>query len=383
MFTPFGPLAYALDKQVKRMTKQTIDQAVAAAAIKHQIPYANLRAVVEVESNGVTYALVNGKQEPLIRWEGHYFDARLTDAQRTEARRLKLASPKAQAIPNPRSQEDRWNKLLIPAININRQAAYESCSYGLGQVMGSHWKSFGYSDIMDLVDLARSGVGGQIELMLQYCVVNNLIDELQRGDFTGFARGYNGPNFAKFNYDGKMRDAAKRFAKTVPTPIPYDDAIPTVVIAEPSNMFSMGSKGLRVREIQALLLRAGHAIKIDGDFGPATKDAIIEFQIEHGLKTDGIVGPLTWRALDEYRVEDGEQPGKVSPTDAVTETPEGRQGALIAIVGTLIAGASNAAPETLGAILAGIGVLIALAGAGFVGYGYLNANALDDDDGTT
>lgn len=362
------------------MTKQTVDEAVAAAAATHKIPYGNLRAVVEVESNGITYAKVNGKSEPLIRWEGHYFDARLTTAQRTEARRLKLASPMAQAISNPKSQEDRWNKLLIPAININRKAAYESCSWGLGQVMGSHWKSFGYSDVMDLVDLARSGVAGQIELMLRYCIVNNLIDELQRGDFTAFARAYNGPSYAKFNYDGKMREAAKRYANRAPTVIGVDSTIAPLKITEPNGMLSMGSKGLRVREVQSLLLRAGHAIKIDGDFGPATKEAVITFQALKGLKTDGMVGPETWRALDEYRTEEGEQPGKVWPLDAVTETPEGRQGAAIAIVGILLAGVSNVAPETLGAVLAGIGVLVALAGAVLVGYGYVNANRLDDDE---
>jgi len=41
------------------------------------------------------------------------------------------------------------------------------------------------------------------------------------------------------------------------------------------------------------------SITIDGDFGPETKSAILEFQKFHGLEQDGIVGNLTWTKLTE------------------------------------------------------------------------------------
>jgi peptidoglycan hydrolase-like protein with peptidoglycan-binding domain len=37
--------------------------------------------------------------------------------------------------------------------------------------------------------------------------------------------------------------------------------------------------------------------KVDGKFGPHTKNAVIEFQKFHSLTADGVVGPKTWQAL--------------------------------------------------------------------------------------
>lgn len=38
-------------------------------------------------------------------------------------------------------------------------------------------------------------------------------------------------------------------------------------------------------------------ISADGDFGPDTKRAVINFQRGRGLNADGVVGPVTWEAL--------------------------------------------------------------------------------------
>ena len=53
-----------------------------------------------------------------------------------------------------------------------------------------------------------------------------------------------------------------------------------------------GSKGNSVAVLQTIL-----EIDVDGDFGPKTKEAVIQFQKAHNLKPDGIVGPKTWEEL--------------------------------------------------------------------------------------
>lgn len=68
------------------------------------------------------FSIVNGRREPLIRWEGHYFDRRLSGTRQAQARRAELASSTAGAIPNPLTQTGRW-KLFERAAAIDRQAA--------------------------------------------------------------------------------------------------------------------------------------------------------------------------------------------------------------------------------------------------------------------
>jgi hypothetical protein len=64
---------------------------------------------------------------------------------------------------------------------------------------------------------------------------------------------------------------------------------------------SSGSSGQAVRAAQTLLAdKYGYGIAVDGTFGPATRNAVKDFQSDHGLDSDGIVGPLTWQALVGY-----------------------------------------------------------------------------------
>ncbi|WNG61468.1 peptidoglycan-binding protein [Archangium gephyra] len=57
------------------------------------------------------------------------------------------------------------------------------------------------------------------------------------------------------------------------------------------------SKGPLVRVIQAMLNNNGITVTVDGDFGPKTKQAVMDFQRSRKLEPDGAVGPATWAAL--------------------------------------------------------------------------------------
>jgi len=297
-----------------------------AAALK--VEPAALQAVAEVESAGKVFALVKGRQEPVIRWEGHYYDRRLKGAARDRARAEKLASPTAGAIKNPASQAKRWD-MVTRASQIDRHAALESFSIGLGQVMTAHWKALGFAKVDDLIKEARRDAKGQIELMVKYCAAFGLIDELQRLDFTGFARGYNGPGFRKGGYHKKMAAAYKRLSGK-----------PAVSAA--TGMLRMGSSGARVRELQALLLRAGYAVKVDGDYGPSTRDAVKGFQRSQKIKADGVAGPETFRRLENWKVTPEEKVGQQKPTD-VKEVKDAAGGGVVL---TLVVSLRNQIAET-------------------------------------
>ena len=114
------------------LTKDTI-QEIAAVAHEFNLEPAALLAVAEVESNGQIYAEINDKPEPVIRFEGHYFDRRLTPEKQLRARAEKLASPIAGKIPNPRTQAGRWQRSACAspqtAQSVNRRR-FGSCVSG-------------------------------------------------------------------------------------------------------------------------------------------------------------------------------------------------------------------------------------------------------------
>jgi putative chitinase len=60
-----------------------------------------------------------------------------------------------------------------------------------------------------------------------------------------------------------------------------------------------GAVGEAVGHLQEQLQRLHYPIAIDGDFGPATELAVMQFQAAHRLTADGIVGPRTWSALEK------------------------------------------------------------------------------------
>lgn len=210
------------------MFAKDVSDAIALAAAESGIEPAALAAVAELESAGKAAATFAGRREPLIRFEGHYFDRRLSDDRRGQARAEGLASPTPGRIANPASQAARWN-LLDRAAAIDRRAAWESTSWGLGQVMGAHWAWLGYPGIDAFVAEARSGALGQARQMARYIAKAGLAGAIQRRDWAAVARGYNGPAYAASRYDKRLAAAFSRHAGAAPSapPAPAPPSMPT------------------------------------------------------------------------------------------------------------------------------------------------------------
>jgi peptidoglycan hydrolase-like protein with peptidoglycan-binding domain len=348
--------------------------AVADIAARLKVEPAALLAIAEVESAGKVTALVKGRPEPLIRWEGHYFDRRLKGDKRARARAAGLANPKAGGVKNPAAQSARWD-IVARAAAIDRQAAYESFSIGLGQVMTAHWKWLGYATVDDLIKVARRDAAGQVDVMARYIEKAGLVDAIRRRDWSAFARGYNGPDYKRHGYHRKIAAAYRRHGGTATAP-------------SSTGMLRMGSTGAKVRELQALLVRAGHAVKVDGDFGPSTRDAVMAFQKAEKLKADGVAGPETFRRLDAYKRDPEEVPGD----QGVTGTQEAKEGlgglAGGAVVETVRQQVEQAADKTsyipglewISTILSVVAVLLVLGGLGWIAWGWWKARQTDEGD---
>ena len=260
---------------------------IGAVAGELKVEAAALAAVAHIESGLKTHAMIDGRAEPLIRFEGHYFDRRLAGQAREEARRQGLAAPEAGKVKNPASQAARWS-LLARAAAIDRKAAHESVSWGMGQVMGAHWAWLGYASVDALVAEARAGVKGQLRLMARYIDKAGLAAALRRRDWATFARGYNGPGFRKNDYDGKLARAYRSYSAAIGAGGSGGTA---------SIVLRRGARGEAVRALQTALTAHGFPLAADGMFGPATEGAVKAFQTRNGLAVDGIAGPLTMAAL--------------------------------------------------------------------------------------
>lgn len=68
--------------------------------------------------------------------------------------------------------------------------------------------------------------------------------------------------------------------------------IPETYVTAQQPTLKQGMKGANVMLVQRKL-----GLKEDGNFGPATKNAVVAFQIKNKLNPDGKVGPKTWKAL--------------------------------------------------------------------------------------
>ena len=69
------------------------------------------------------------------------------------------------------------------------------------------------------------------------------------------------------------------------------------VASADSNSFQQGDQGTEVAEIQGQLIDLGYDVVADGEYGPATVEAIKQFQESQGIQPDGLVGPMTYEAL--------------------------------------------------------------------------------------
>jgi hypothetical protein len=267
-----------------RMFAEDVILEITKAAQSLGIEPAALLAVADVESAGIAFAMIDGRREPLIRFEAHYFDRRLSEKNRAIAREKGLAAPVAGAIANPKTQAARW-RMLAQAAAIDAKAAYESVSWGLGQVMGAHWAWLGYASVDALVAEVRSGATGQARLMALYVDKAGLTPSLRSHNWPTFARGYNGPAYAQNGYDLKITAAYASYAKG------------GTGAQMGTSLLRKGLKGEAVADLQRSLTALGYPLAADGDFGPATVQAVKRFQADHALAADGIVGPRTAATL--------------------------------------------------------------------------------------
>lgn len=253
---------------------------VAAAAQRLGCSVAAVRAVLTVETGGTGGFLADGR--PRILFEAHLFS-------RATGGRYDRSHP---AISSP-----VWNRALYRggageyprldgAMRLDRTGALSSASWGMFQVLGSNARSAGYPDPEAFVEAMCVGEDEHLAAFVSFCISVGLDDELRRGDWTAFARGYNGPGYAANRYDVRL---AQAFRDAGGGGSSASGAVPTLRI---------GATGPAVKALQDRLNRVAAArLEADGVFGRVTEIALQQWQQDAGLPVTGTGDAATLAAL--------------------------------------------------------------------------------------
>lgn len=231
------------------------DAALKQASQILEVGRAELWSLVAVETKGCGFQT---DRRPLILFERHYF-SRLT-GRKFDDRYPDISNPRAGGYGPPAHQYDRLSR----AMQLDRTAALESASWGLGQVMGRNAKLAGFNDVEDMVAAMESSEDGQFLAVVNFIRSRKLDAALRRHDWAAFADGYNGETYAINQYDKKLKNSFEKYSNGQ-------------------------CPDLRVRTAQLCLSYCGfNPGAVDGVCGTKTRNAIIRFQVANHLAQTGV-----------------------------------------------------------------------------------------------
>lgn len=197
-------------------------------------------------------------RRPQILYERHIF-SRLTNGQFDDGD-ISSSTPGGYG-PGGANQYTR----LARAIALNRSAALQSASWGLGQIMGMNFQMAGFADVETMVQTMCDSEDGHLAAFASFLQAKNLAAPLQAHNWAGVAKGYNGANYAINQYDTKLAAAYQQLA-------------------------AGGMPDFSVRAAQLYLTFCGYNTGgIDGIIGNMTRAAVSSFQTKQGLPATGVV----------------------------------------------------------------------------------------------
>jgi predicted chitinase len=178
----------------------------------------------------------------------------------------------------------------------------------------ANYKKYGDLLGLDLINNPTIAATPEVGFRIagQFWSLNGLNELADQQNFKQITKringGYNGLEDRTMYYDRAKRVLNKDDAvdASAPTTTPAVVAAAAVAVSTPAGGESpaysgtalrQGSRGADVQMMQQQLVALGYAIGVDGNFGPATRSAVVDFQGKKGLTNDGCCGPATWAAL--------------------------------------------------------------------------------------
>lgn len=256
------------------------------------VPEAAMRAVIEIEANGRAFDSLG---HPTFLFEPHRFYKNVPKDKLAEAIRDGLAYPRWKGPGSyPKTPALRWQQFQ-KAVALDETAAIKSASWGLGQIMGEEYDEAGYNTPQEMLVAFCDSEFNQLQGMANLIKVRNLDDAMRSFPSMAacrqFAKRYNGAAYERNNYHNKLHDAHVKWdkrlngssAQDAPPPDEKDD---TLRIGDKDKIWNGP-----VRTAQRMLRDLGYSLKVDGDFGPGTRTAILAWQANNDMQTTGELSP--------------------------------------------------------------------------------------------
>ena len=176
------------------------------------VEVAAIKAVVEIEA-GRTHEGFSAPGTPLINFD-------LTMFRRFATRRgvnlSKYSKSHSVVFNSHRGSQIKANLRLEAAKTIHPHAAVEGTFWGMFQIGGFNWKKRGAESIDDFVARMSRSERDQLDMFAEFITSTGLVKHLQSKNWASFARGYNGPSYARRAYHTRMASAYARHKKLEP-----------------------------------------------------------------------------------------------------------------------------------------------------------------------
>lgn len=161
---------------------------------------AAIKAFAKVESRGSGF-LPDGR--PVILFERHIFH-RMLKQKGITCDDTSICSTRTGGYLGGSKEHDRLEK----AVKIDREAALQSASWGMFQVMAFNWKLCGYTSLQDFINAAYRSEADHLNMFVGFIKANRtLLEAVRNKNWDIAARIYNGPGYKKNAYDVKLARA--------------------------------------------------------------------------------------------------------------------------------------------------------------------------------
>jgi len=207
---PTGKFDSATSKQCEDLIrgKYLMIDSLRKAAKELEVTVPHINAVMEVEARGSGF-FSNGL--PAILFERHWFIKIYNQKYPNKAHEIAInhpdiASSKPGGYVGGLKEYDRFNK----AREIDLYCAIYSTSFGLFQIMGFNHLKSGYDYIMDFYTAMNESEENHLMAFVKFNQTYRngiLIECLKNKDWKKYAEVYNGPMYAKNQYDKKLEQA--------------------------------------------------------------------------------------------------------------------------------------------------------------------------------